>query len=138
MTTPHLLQYSLKQSLKERWSVTVNNHIRKHLWNWWVKGSQDGTWVMLKSGTVKHLKNVDVDSSLNYKGVQRVLMLSNNAEDLSQFVCWVTEQPINPVVMALMNSTTTGEMVKLVWEHGVETSKTNGNVLHLKSPRHPC
>lgn len=146
---PHLERYN-DPNCVARWHVTVNNHLRKLLWPWWIRAADQGVYIETTNGKRRLLRNEDAWTASSRKVVRKALAFSNNGEDFSLFVDWVAghtfdlvgrkmqwvrkEHPApHTIVNAFMNISEPQTAVKLVWEHCIKRVDEEEKIYELKS-----
>lgn len=127
---PHLRD-ATTGSNKDRRAAKINNHIRKMLWNWW-KAAKDarGVYVERKNGSHDLVADTDYEKAATRRGVRKVLLFSNNGEDLTIFIEWVADSAPEATVNKIMACKTPDDMIAYVWKHGLQELK--GKVWHLR------
>lgn len=144
---PHLEAFD-SASARTRWHAAVNNHLRRLLWEWYVNPEEVGMarveFVSGRKGVANEEKALAATSA-----ARRVFMRSNNGEDFSRFVDWVTGYELDVrggklkwirkkdaarpgVVAALMDAQDCESAVAVVWREGF-TSAGSGKAVYLKA-----
>lgn len=128
---PHLQDES-SGSKKERRSAQINNHIRTLLWDWWYAAEDKrGVYVELRSGLRKLIKDMDYVEASKRPSVKKVLLFSNNGEDLNLFIEWVADEAPKKMVDNIMARKSTTSMIDYVWKHGLR--REDGKVWRLRT-----
>ena len=128
---PHL-QSETTGTTKERRAARINNHIRMMLWDWWYAAENArGVYVELKNGSHSLLKNSDYIEASTRTGVKKVLLFSNNGDDLNLFIEWVADTAPEKIVEKILAIKTPKEMIKYVWKSGLQ--KLKGKIWHLRT-----
>ena len=130
---PHLRDEAVG-SKKDRRAAKINNHIRRMLWAWW-KAAKDcrGVYVERKNGVHKLMKYTDHTKASKPRTVKRVLLFSNNGEDLNIFIDWVVDNAPKITVDEIMECRTPEEMIAFVWKKGGGLQQYKEKLWRLRS-----
>ena len=131
VSIPHL-QDDSTGSKEERRAAKINNHIRNMIWDWWYAAENSrGVYIERPNGSHELIKDTDHMDASKRRGVKKVLLFSNNGEDLNVFIEWVVDEAPIKVVAAIMACQTKEAMIDYVWKHGLQ--KESGKLWRLRT-----
>ena len=111
----------MKQTALQKKFAKINNHIRRMLWQWWKEAeNKQGVYVERNNGTHTLLKKTNYKEASQIPSVKKVLLFSNNGEDLTLFIEWVSKKASKATVAKIMAISSAKNMIAYIWKHGLQ------------------